>query len=113
MRSMLLSVMLGLGTIGLFAATPTQGHAEEWHGRGYGRGFERGYHNRGFYRRDWDDRRYFNRGYYGGYPYGGMGVRNLYAPGVYGGVYAPYTPWNGGYGLTPYPNYYYTPGFIR
>jgi hypothetical protein len=113
MRSLLLSVVLGVGAIGLFVATPAQARADGWHehGYGYGRGYGGGYYNRGYYHRDFDDRRFYNRGYYGGYPYGGYGVRNFYYPRVYGGVYAPLGI--GGYGLAPYPNYYYAPGFIR
>ena len=105
MRSLLLSVVLGVGAIGLFAAMPAQARADGWHGRGYGygRGYGGGYYNRGYYNRGFDDRGFYNRGYYGGYPYGGFGgygrgyggyggygVGNFYAPRLYGvGFY----PW--------------------
>lgn len=116
MRSMILSLAMGLGILGLFAATPTAAHADGWHGR-------EGYY--GYGRRDWDDRRFYNGGFYNGgfynrgyygYPYGGYGlyggygVRNFYTPGLYGGGFY---PGNFGYGFGGYSNYYYGPRFIR
>ncbi len=104
MRSLILSLMMGLGVLGFSLAAPTQAKADEhrgpdyaskgdtqlvyWHGhRGWGWG---GY---GYY-----------RGY--GYPYGGYGrYRSFYYPRYYGGYY----PW--GYGVRPYYNFYYGPGF--
>jgi len=113
MRSAILSLVLGLGTLGLTLATPTQVKAQDhhgsaftansdtqlvrWHGGwGYGRSYYPGWGGHGRY------------GYYGGYPYGGWygGSRSYYYPRYYGG----YSPWGYGYGW-PYSSYYYSPGF--
>ena len=110
MRSAILSLVLGLGTLGLTLATPTQVKAEgphgsaftansdtqlvRWHG-GWGWGGYRSYYP------GWG-------GYRGYYPYGGWGWggRSYYYPSYYGG----YSPWGYGYGR-PYSSYYYSPGF--
>jgi hypothetical protein len=101
MRSMMLSLVLAFGALGLSLATPTQGRADEprgpatnadtvrvarWRGGAYwgGRGFYPGYgygYNRGFYRYGYGGyyapyRRYY---YGGGYPWG----YGYYAPGYF------------------------------
>ena len=87
MRSLLLSLILGLGTLGLSLGTPTQARAADhpnvaaandttqvaWHRWGWGypgyRGFYRGYHPYGWYGGYYP--RYYG-GFYPGY-YGGWG----------------------------------------
>ncbi len=109
MRCLLLSLVLGLGALGLSLATPSPVRADQdgganitsdtvpvrYFGRGYygrGRGFYRGYGN-----------------YRGYYPYGGYGgyggYRSFYYPRYYGGYY----PWGGYY--RPYSSFYYGPGY--
>jgi hypothetical protein len=109
MRSAILSLVMGLGALGLGLATPTQVRADDnrgpaytsnadtqlvrWHGGwGWGRSYYPGWG--GYY-----------RGYY---PYGGWygGSRSYYYPRYYGGYY----PW--GYGVRPYSSFYYRPGFF-
>ena len=105
MRSMILSLMLGLGVLGFSLAAPTQAKADDhrgpaytsnsdrqlvhWRGGwgGYGRSYYPGWGGYGYY-----------RGF--GYPYGGW--YGGYYPRYYGGYY----PW--GYGAR---SYYYGPGF--
>jgi hypothetical protein len=107
MRSMILSLMLGLGVLGFSLATPTQAKADDhrgpafasnsdtqlvhwrggWGWGGYGRSYYPGWGGYGYY-----------RGF--GYPYGGWS--GGYYPRYYGGYY----PW--GYGAR---SYYYRPGF--
>lgn len=98
MRSMILSLMLGLGVVGFSLASPAQAKAESprilissgrretqfMHGRG---GWGWGHYGRS-YQPSWGG---YNRGY--GYPYGGWnaGYRG-YSPPYYGG----YSPWGSG-----------------
>lgn len=110
MRSLLLTLVVGLGALGLSLAAPTQARANDFRGPAIYSGttpvaqFWRGRsHWRGFYP-GWG-------GYYGGYyPYGSgfyRGYRSYY-PGYYGGYY----PW-GGYGgyYAPYGGFYGRRGF--
>ncbi|HEY7328415.1 MAG TPA: hypothetical protein VH592_12275 [Gemmataceae bacterium] len=116
MRSVLLSLTLVAGTLGIALAEPAQARADElvgpaiangntmpvshhgWYGGWGGRGFSRGYYPGFGYSRG------FSRGYYpyggGFYPYGGYRSR------YYGGGFYPY----GGYGAWPYSGFY-GPGF--
>jgi hypothetical protein len=101
MRSMILSLMLGLGVLGFSLAAPTQAKAEDPASTGNGdTQLVRWYGHRGW--GGWG-----GYGYNRGYPYGGWygGYSNYYYPRYYGG----YSPW--GYGVRPYANYYYRPGF--
>jgi hypothetical protein len=124
MRSMILSLILGLGAIGLSLGAPTQVKADDyrgpaftsstvpvayhWRGRSHYRGFYPGYG--GYYGRY----RGFYPGYggyglyrgYGYYPYGGYG--GFYGRRFYGGYY----PWGYGYGYGPYSSFYYSPGYF-
>src|SRR5690242_2419692 len=117
MRSIVLSVVLTVGALGVSLATPTQVRADElrgpafssgytpvahhwrgythWRGRAYYPGYGYGY-SRGYYP-------YSGYGVYGGvYPYGAYGgygsYNRYYYPRIYGGRYS---PWGYGYGLTP------------
>jgi hypothetical protein len=115
MRSLLLTLVLGLGALGLSLAAPNQARANDFRNPAIYSGttpvayhWRGGTHWRGFYR-GWG-------GYYGGYyPYGYgyyRGYRSYYPgyyrgyrsyyPGFYGGSY----PW-GGYGgyCAPYGGY--------
>jgi len=106
MRSVMLSLILGLGTMGLSLAAPTAAKADDsrgaavtsdtvpvayhWRGGYWGnRGFYRGYGGYGLY------------GGYGYYPYGGYG--GFYSPRYYGGYY----PRGYGYGFGPYSGFYW------
>jgi hypothetical protein len=97
MRALLLSLVVGLGSLGLTLGTPTQTRAAvppvvytssfqpvAWHG------WHRGWYGRGYYRPFY--RGYYGRGYYGGY-------RGYYRP-YWGGYY-------GGWGYPGYSSYYY------
>jgi len=120
MRSAILSLVLGLGALGLTLAAPTQVKAEDhqgpaytansdtqlvhWRGGwGYGRsyypgwgGYYGGYGGWGGYGRAY--------GGFGYYPYGGYGgYSSYYYPRYYGGY---------GYGYSPYSSFYYRPGFF-
>jgi hypothetical protein len=121
MRSLVLSLVLGLGALGLTLATPTHVRADEFRGPAFMRGYapvayywRGGTHWRG--RSHYVYPRYgygFNRGYY---PYGGYGAYGL--SGGYGGYYPRFYggggyPWGGGYGIGPYYNNYYGPRFWR
>ncbi len=110
MRSLVLSVVLGLGALGLSLAAPTQVRADQYRGPAYtsttvpvARFWRGGSH---FWRG-----RYFYPGwggyYRGFYPYGGFGgYRSFYYTPYYGG----YSPW----GYSPYYNYgyYHSPGYF-
>jgi hypothetical protein len=120
MRSFVLSMILGLGTLGLSLGSPTQVKADSYRGPAFTSGttpvayYWRGGSNwrrRAFYPRYGYG---YNRGYglYGGY--GGYGLYNGY--GAYGGGYRSYYPRAyggyypyGGYGR-PYSSFYYRPG---
>jgi hypothetical protein len=107
MRSMFLSLIVGLSALGFSLATPTQAKAQDHRGPAYTSNSDT--QLVGWYgRRGWGWGGYggFYRGY--GYPYGGWygGYRSYY-PRYYGGYY----PWGYGYGVSPYYNYYYSPGF--
>jgi hypothetical protein len=116
MRSVVLSLVLALGTLGLSLATPTQVKADEprgpaytsdtipvaryWRGGAYwrGRAFYPGY-GYGFY-----------RGYYPyGYRYYAPYRSYYYYPRFYGGGYYPFG-WGTGY--SPYYHNYYWPGYF-
>lgn len=115
MRSMLLSVALAVGALGLMPAKPAQARPDElvgpaitngntmpvayWGGRGFYRGYYPGFYGGGFYRPYGN----FYRGYY---PYGGGFYRpygNFYRRGYYGGGLYPY----GGFGGWGYSGYYW------
>ncbi|HEY7153092.1 MAG TPA: hypothetical protein VH575_03935 [Gemmataceae bacterium] len=100
MRSMILSLMLGLGVLGFSLASPTQAKAQEPRGPAY-----TGNGDTQLVR--WYGRRGWGWGGYG-YPYGGWygRSRSYYYPRYYGGYY----PWGYGYGVRPYYNYY-GPGY--
>ena len=98
MRALLLSLVLGLGSLGLTLGAPTPARAQvpvdngtvqavAWRG-GWHRGWSGGYY----------------RPYWGGY------YRGWYGPRYYGGWYYPgYSSYY--YGAYPYASYYYGPGF--
>ena len=112
MRSVMLSLILGLGALGLSLGAPTQVKADDyrgpaftsstvpvayhWGGRSHWRGGYWGY--RGFYP-GWGG--YGRYGGYGYYPYGGYG--GFYSPRYYGGYY----PGGYGYGFGPYSGFYW------
>ena len=118
MRSLLLTLVLGLGALGISLAAPNQVRANDfrspaiyssttpvaYHWRGYT-------HWRGFYPGWGAYRGYYpyGYGYYGGYRsyYPGF-YRGYYPWGGYGGYYAPY----GGY-VAPYGGgWYWGSGFL-
>jgi hypothetical protein len=103
MRALLLSLVLGLGALGLVAATPSSASADPHHGNrgwhGY-RGGRPSWHGGSYYR--WRGGNYY-------YPrYGGY-----FTPPAVGGYYSP-----GYYGVYSYPGYYgygggnYAPGVL-
>ena len=119
MRSALLSLLLGLGTLGLALGSPSQVRADDFRGPAYTRDVIPVSHHWGGWSHYYYPRRGF--GYYGGYGYGGWG----YPYGGYslnGGYRSYYSPWYGGYGgynrwgnrfgrMTPFSGYYYNPGY--
>lgn len=112
MRSLVLTMALGLGALGLTLATPASVRADP----GKGTASVTRYTDNGYTPVQWRRGRLFypGYGYYGGYypyygGYGGFygGYRSFYRPRYYGG-------WGGwGYGYRPY--YYggfYSPGWF-
>jgi hypothetical protein len=120
MRSILLSLILGLGVVGLSLGAPSQARADDFRGPAYTRDvIPVSHHWRG-----WSHYYYpgLGYGYYGGYPYGGWGYpyggfglnggyRSYYSPWGYGG-YGGYYNWGNRFGrLGPFSGYSYSPGY--
>jgi hypothetical protein len=100
MRSLLLTLVLGLGALGLSVGAPTQARASDFRSPAiYSGATPVAYWWRGPV--GW------RRGFYPYGGYGDYGYRSYY-PGFYGGYYRPWG-WGGYY--APYGGFYYRRGF--
>jgi plastocyanin len=105
MKTTLYSALLGLASLGLLAAAPTQCHAQKGHQAAphySSPGHSYGSHYYGSPGRYYGSHRYYGGRYYGSYPYRAYSYYH-YRP------YRYYYPWYGSYYPYPYYSYYYYP----
>lgn len=121
MRSIMLSLILGLGAIGLSLGSPTQVKADDYRGPAFTSGTVpvayhwrgRSHYRYGAFYPGWGYGGYGGYGRYGGYGYyGGYSPWGYGGYGGYRGLYRGYRPRGYGYGFGPYNSYYYAPGFF-
>jgi hypothetical protein len=104
MRSLLLSLVLGLGALGLSLGAPTQARAGDFRSPAIYSGTTTPvayYWRRGFYP-GWGYRSY--------YPFGNGFYRNYGYRSYYPGFYSGYRPWGWGGYYAPYGGFYYRRG---
>jgi hypothetical protein len=115
MRALILSLAIGLASLGLTALTPSPAQADHWHGGWYGGYYPARYWHGGSHYRGWHGWSHYRGGSYPAYRWPGWShYRGGYWPGYASYYWSPgyYNPgYTFSYGYSPFAySSYYSPG---